>query len=116
MGTFAMRFYALALAGSLLLATAPAASADLTTDLDAALKQGRETTGAPAATAAVMRCGQLLWSGANGVMDTSSGRPATATTRYAIASSTKPVTATLVMNLVQRKKLSLKTKLSRFYP
>jgi CubicO group peptidase (beta-lactamase class C family) len=63
-----------------------------------------------------MRCGQLLWSGASGVLDVNSGRPATTSMRIAIASSTKPVTATLVMGLVQRKKLSLTTKLSRFYP
>src|SRR2546423_10005578 len=116
MGVWAMRRLALVLAASLLLAAAPASAADLQTELDSALKQGRESTGAPAATAAVMRCGQLLWSGANGVLDTSSGRPATLTARFAIASATKPITATLVMGLVQRKKLSLKTKLSRFYP
>jgi D-alanyl-D-alanine carboxypeptidase len=102
------------------LALAPnAVAADptaLQTDLDAALKQGRETAGAPAATAAVMRCGQLLWSGADGVMDVNSGRPATTSTEFALASTTKPITATLVLNLVQRGKLSLKTKLSRFYP
>ncbi|MEA2438087.1 MAG: D-alanyl-D-alanine carboxypeptidase [Thermoleophilaceae bacterium] len=98
------------------LATAGVAAADLRTDLDSALQQGRETTGAPAATGAVVRCGQLLWSGANGVLDVNSGRPATTRTRIAIASSTKPVTATLIMGLVQRKKLSLTTKLSRFYP
>jgi D-alanyl-D-alanine carboxypeptidase len=98
------------------LSTAAADPTTLSTDLDAALKQGRETTGAPAATGAVMRCGRLLWSGANGVLDTGSGRLATTSTRFAVASSTKPVTATLVMGLVQHRKLTLKTRLSRFYP
>jgi D-alanyl-D-alanine carboxypeptidase len=102
------------------LVAAPAATAaDRTpfeSQLDAALHDARATTGAPAATAAIMRCGQLLWSGADGVLDVSSGRPATPVARFAIASSTKPFTATLVLGIVQRKKLSLKTHLSRFYP
>jgi D-alanyl-D-alanine carboxypeptidase len=101
---------------ALSLVTAQGAAADLQTDLDAALQHGREPTGAPAATGAVMRCGQLLWSGADGVLDVNSGRPATTSARFAIASSTKPVTATLIMVLVQRKKLSLTTRLARFYP
>jgi D-alanyl-D-alanine carboxypeptidase len=107
------------LVGFWLLVAPAAAAADpsaLRSDLDATLHQARDTAGAPAATAAVMRCGQLLWSGADGVMDLNSGRPATTTTEFALASSTKPITATLVLNLVQRGKLSLKTKLSRFYP
>jgi D-alanyl-D-alanine carboxypeptidase len=85
-------------------------------ELDAALKQGRESAGAPAATAAVMRCGQLMWSGANGVMDVNSGIPATASSLFVANSVTKPVTAALVLDLVERGKLSLSTRLSRFYP
>jgi D-alanyl-D-alanine carboxypeptidase len=111
---------AAAFVAAVALLVAPAgAGADptpLQSQLDSALQDGRSSTGAPAATAAVMRCGQLVWSGADGVLDTSSGRPATAAARFAIASSTKPFTATLILGLVQRKKLSLKTHLSRFYP
>jgi D-alanyl-D-alanine carboxypeptidase len=102
-----------------LLAAPAAAAADRTpleSQFDAALHDGRTSTGAPAATGAIMRCGRLLWSGADGVLDTSSGRPATTTARFAIASSTKPFTATLILGLVERRKLSLKTHLSRFYP
>src|SRR2546423_5914769 len=102
-----------------LLATPAAASAERTpfeSRLDTALHDARASTGAPAATGAVRRCGQLLWSGADGVLDTSSGRAATTTARFAIASSTKPFTATLILGLVQRKKLALKTHLARFYP
>jgi D-alanyl-D-alanine carboxypeptidase len=99
-------------------AAAPAAAGPsaVQAELEAALKQGRESTGAPAATAAVMRCGRLLWSGANGVMDLSSGRPATPHTRFVANSVTKPVVAALVLDLVERGKLSLNTRLSRFYP
>jgi D-alanyl-D-alanine carboxypeptidase len=115
-----MRALARLLAVLALLATAPtAASAERTpfeSQLDAALHDARSGTGAPAATGAIIRCGQLLWSGADGVLDTSSGRPATTTARFAIASSTKPFTATLIFGLIERRKLSLKTHLARFYP
>src|SRR4051794_6146115 len=111
-----MRWVAPLLAGLCLLAAGPAAAADLESRFDVALHDGRASTGAPAATGAIMRCGQLLWSGADGVLDTSSGRPATTTALFAIASSTKPFTATLVLGLVDRKKLSLGTRLARFYP
>jgi CubicO group peptidase (beta-lactamase class C family) len=49
-------------------------------------------------------------------MDLSSNRPAKPDTLFAIASSTKPFTSMLVLDLVQRGELSLNTKLSRFYP
>src|SRR4051812_30733588 len=102
---------------ALCLTAAPAAGAradEGRTTLDGALAQGREAGGAPAATGAVMRCGRVLWSGASGVMDSDSGRPATTSTLFALASTTKPVTATLVLGLVERGKLSLSTPLSRF--
>lgn len=77
---------ALALVGLSLAATATAVGPNpLRAELDAALEHGRESTGAPAATATVMRCGRLVWSGACGVMDLDSGRQATPHARFAIA-------------------------------
>jgi D-alanyl-D-alanine carboxypeptidase len=49
-------------------------------------------------------------------MDLASGRPAAPSTRFVVASTTKTVVATLVLDLIQRGKLSLSTPLSRFYP
>ena len=93
-----------------------AASAPATTVLDRALAAGLRSTGAPGAQAAVYRCGRLVWSGAAGVVDLRSQRPVTADTRFVIASTTKFVTATMIMQLVERSRLSLSTPLSRFYP
>jgi D-alanyl-D-alanine carboxypeptidase len=95
---------------------AAASSKALRVQLRAALKQGRKATGAPAATATVMRCGKVLWSGATGVKKLASSRPATPETMFAIASSTKPMTAAIALKLVERGELSLNTKLARFYP
>src|SRR4051812_134150 len=92
------------------------ATASLAARLDTALAQARETTAAPAATGAVIRCGTLLWTGASGVRDLKSRTPVTPDTPFAIASTTKTVTAALVLGLVQDRRLSLATRLSRFYP
>ena len=97
-------------------ATAAAEPTPLQSSLDATLAQARDSAGTPAATGAVIRCGQLLWSGAAGVMDLDSQRPATPRTLFTSASTGKPITAALVLDLVERHKLSLSTRLSRFYP
>jgi D-alanyl-D-alanine carboxypeptidase len=107
----------LAAAALAALGPAPATAApSLESRLDAALHAGRQSTAAPAATGAVIRCGKLLWSGADGVLDLESKRPATPNTLFASASTGKPTTAALVMDLIERGKLSLNTRLSRFYP
>jgi D-alanyl-D-alanine carboxypeptidase len=107
----------LAPAALVLAVAAPTAgAASLASKLDAALHNGRTSTAAPAATGAVMRCGKLVWSGADGVLDLKSKRPATNKTLFASASTGKPMTAALVMDLVERGKLSLGTKLAKFYP
>jgi D-alanyl-D-alanine carboxypeptidase len=93
-----------------------ATAATLRPALDPALDAGRRSTAAPAATAAVMRCGQLVWSGASGVMDVSTARPATPAALTAVASTTKTVSAALTLDLIERGKLSLDTRLSKFYP
>ena len=112
------RRVASAVVGCLLcLAAPPAATASTEAQqLGAALTLGRQSTGAPAATGAVTRCGRLVWSGASGVMDLASGRRATSSTRFVPGSTTKTVVAALVLDLVQRRKLSLSMPLSRFYP
>jgi D-alanyl-D-alanine carboxypeptidase len=93
-----------------------AASAPPTRALDQALAAGLRRTGAPGAQAAVYRCGRLVWSGVAGVVDLHSQRRVTADTRFVIASTTKFVTATMIMQLVERGRLSLSTPLARFYP
>jgi D-alanyl-D-alanine carboxypeptidase len=81
-----------------------------------ALDRARLRHHAPAATAAVFHCGKLVWSGASGVTALRGGRPARVGTRFVIASNTKPVTATMILQLVAQGKLSLDQPLSDFYP
>lgn len=85
-------------------------------DMDAALTRARLGTGAPAASASVAVCGRVVWSGASGVTDLDSRRRVSPATRFVVASVSKTVTATMIMQQVRRGRLSLRTRLSRFYP
>jgi D-alanyl-D-alanine carboxypeptidase len=85
-------------------------------DLPQALRKARAATRAPAATAAVYRCGQQVWSGAVGVRSLRSRKRVSPNTPFIIASATKPVTAAMVLRLVDLGRLSLDTPVSTFYP
>lgn len=98
------------------LAAPAAARPSRAAQLDAALRSVRASTGAPAAEAAVVACGRAAWAGATGVTDLSSRRPVSNGTLIALASTTKTVTATMIMGQVQAGRLSLSTPLAQFYP
>lgn len=69
------------------------------------LAAAREAYGAPGALA-VVRTGPDEWSGVSGTADLA-GSAVTSTTRFRIASITKPIVATLILDAVQRGELSL---------
>ncbi len=94
-----------------------AMAASLSTAMSSALTGAVRRTASPGATAALYRCGTLLWSGEAGVKDVVARGPTLASdTLFVIASSTKSYVATLVMSLVESGALTLSTLLSRFYP
>lgn len=84
--------------------------------LNAALRSARARTGAPAAEATIVACGRVVWAGADGVTDLQSRRKINTNTPFVLASTTKTVTATMIMQLVQAGRLSLNTPVARFYP
>ena len=84
--------------------------------LAAALRTARNRLHAPAATAAVVMCGRVVWADATGVLDLRSKRPATNDTLFILNSAAKTFVATMVMQEIQNGHLSLGTRLSRFYP
>jgi D-alanyl-D-alanine carboxypeptidase len=92
---------------------APAHAGD---PLQAALNHARARVHAPEATAAVIRDGQVVWQGGSGTRRRGARLRVTAQTPSILASSTKTVTATMVMQLVQEARLSLDEPLSDFYP
>jgi D-alanyl-D-alanine carboxypeptidase len=99
-----------------LLATQPATAALRPAALDRALGSARATVRAPAAAGAIVACGRVLWARADGVTDRHSRRKVTNTTPFVIASTTKTVTATMIMQQVQAGRLSPQTRLAQFYP
>ena len=84
--------------------------------LDAALRAARSRLHAPAATAAVVVCGRVVWADATGVLDLRSRRPATNHSLFILNSAAKTFVATMVMLEIQDGHLSLGTRLSQFYP
>jgi D-alanyl-D-alanine carboxypeptidase len=108
-----------ALASSdLVRAVSPAAArrSPLDAALDAALATHRARLHAPAATAAVVACGRVMWAGATGVTDVDTRRRATAGSLFILNSAAKTLVATMIMQEVQAGRLSLSTPLSDFYP
>jgi len=65
---------------------------------------------------ALSRGGQPLYSRAFGYADAATKTAATPATRYRIGSITKVFTATMIMQLVDERKLTLDAPLSRFFP
>jgi D-alanyl-D-alanine carboxypeptidase len=88
----------------------------LSAALDSALRTARADAHAPAATAAVVACGHVVWVGAAGVLDVRSRRPVNNGSLFILNSAVKSVVATMIMQEVQDGHLSLATKLSNFYP
>jgi D-alanyl-D-alanine carboxypeptidase len=84
--------------------------------LDAALRAARSHTHAPAATAAVVVCGRVVWADATGVLDLRSQRRANNRSMFILNSAAKTVLATMVMLEIQDGHLRLGTRLSQFYP
>jgi D-alanyl-D-alanine carboxypeptidase len=88
----------------------------LTRVLDAALGAVRVGSHAPAATAAVVACGRVVWADATGVLDVHSKSPASNGSLFILNSTAKSIVATMTMQEVQAGHLSLGTRLSAFYP
>jgi D-alanyl-D-alanine carboxypeptidase len=84
--------------------------------LDGVLDAARIRLHAPAATAAVVVCGRVVWADASGVLDLRSRRPADNRSLFILNSSAKTFVATMVMQEIQDGRLSLDTSLSQFYP
>lgn len=70
----------------------------------------------PSIAVAVMRDGKMVFEQAFGMADVERKRPATKSTRYRLASISKPVTATIVMSLVEEGKLNLDQDVHELVP
>ncbi|MBV9302290.1 MAG: beta-lactamase family protein [Acidobacteriaceae bacterium] len=85
-------------------------------DLDQMVSSALGTTGAPSASVAVVRNGELVYQKAFGKADIEKNRQATENTRYAVGSISKQFTVAALLLAEEQGKLSLDDKVSKFYP
>ena len=84
--------------------------------LDAALETQARELALPGVSAALMMRGELAWTGTRGWANIEARTPVTPETPFNIASLTKPMTAVMLMQLVERGHLSLSTPMQRYDP
>ncbi len=80
------------------------------------LNEAREAAGSPGLSAAVAIDGEIIWTGASGLADVENQVPATAESVYRIASISKPIASTAIMQLVERGQLDLDDTIQTWFP
>ena len=84
--------------------------------MDAMLDKEWSELALPSVSMALMDHGKIAWTGARGWADYGTRVPATTDTVYNIASLTKPMTAVVLMQLVEARNLDLATPMQRYDP
>jgi len=84
--------------------------------VDAVLRAAVERQDVPGVVALITTRDRVLYQGAFGVADVSTGRPLSADALFRIASMTKPVTSLALMQLVEQGKLSLDDPADKYLP
>jgi serine beta-lactamase-like protein LACTB, mitochondrial len=87
-----------------------------TSPADAILRTVVERDGGPGVMAAVMRDGELVWSGATGYADVEARVPLTANTRMRLGSVSKPFAAVLALRLAEQGRLDLDADIRALVP
>ena len=106
-------------AGFVIVALAPGAHAQNSPGiaaLDASLRGAVERKDVPGVVALVTDRKGVVYQGAFGVADVSTGRPLAADSMFRIASMTKPITSFALMQLVEQGKLGLDDPASKYLP
>ncbi|MEL6536356.1 MAG: serine hydrolase [Bacteroidota bacterium] len=76
----------------------------------------RQSFDAPGLAVGIIKDGEILYTGANGVQDLDSQSPLTTRSLFHMASVSKPFVATAVVQLVERGKIKLDDKLTEYLP
>jgi hypothetical protein len=96
--------------------TANAQSSPATSAIDASLRAAVERKDVPGVVALVTDREHVLYQGAFGVADVSTGRPLAQDSMFRIASMTKPVTSVALMQLVEQGKIGLDDPAEKYLP
>jgi CubicO group peptidase (beta-lactamase class C family) len=84
--------------------------------LDSAIQAAWSRLGAPGLSIGVVRDRELRWSAGYGLADIENDVPATPASVYRLASVSKPITATAVLQLAERGRLDLDAPIQRYVP
>ena len=107
----------LILVGATRLASAQAGlSNSMRASVDSAVRAVLAHTGAPSASIAIVKDGAIVYANAYGTARIAEALPASPTMQYSIGSISKQFTATCILLLAERHKLSLDDKVSRWFP
>ena len=90
----------------------PTDLARVTTSLERQIEKILDETGIPSISLALIRDGEVVWASAHGYANVGARVPATTDTYYSTGSTFKFVTATAIMQLVERGDLTLDTPLN----
>jgi CubicO group peptidase (beta-lactamase class C family) len=110
----ALRSACFALLAATLISSAASARPDHFAALNAALETEARDLMLPGVSAAVVENGRVVWTRGFGWADIEAHAPVTPRTTFNIASLTKPMTAVMLMQLVQRSELALDTPMRRY--
>lgn len=92
------------------------AVAAATEQMDQVLRDGVERRGIPAVVAVVGTATDTLYAGAFGIRDSVSKQPVTVDSIYGVASNTKAITTTAILQLEEQGRLSLDDPVGRYLP
>ncbi len=84
--------------------------------IEAAISAAMSQAGIPGLSVAIVTDGKLAWSNGYGLADVENFVPAKASTSYRLASISKTITATAIMQLVERGKLDLDAPVQKYCP
>lgn len=108
--------FAVGLTVTALTGTANAQNSSVSGAIDASLLGAVEHKDVPGVVALVTNRERVLYQGAFGVADVSTGRPLTMDALFRIASMTKPVTSVALMQLVEQGKIGLDDPAEQYLP
>lgn len=97
-----------------LLASAPAITQSRFAEVERLAAEGHKESGAPGMSVAVSVGGRLVWSQGFGLSDVENETPAHANTVYRIASISKPIAATAVMQLAERGRVNIDDPVQKY--